>query len=89
MRVILHINPPHVNQNDANQIVGNRLATCVSSLQFLVNRSMQTSPGALELQYNIIMNVPLRANLYIVQQRGQQLIDANVQRTNVRHVQHN
>ena len=69
LRVMLHINPPN-DDNDANQIlVDNALATCVHSSRCAVNHTMQTSPGASVLQHNMLVNVPLIANLYSIQQR--------------------
>ena len=88
LRVMLHINPPN-DENDANQIVDNALATVVHSSRCAVNHTMQTSPGALVFQRDMIMNVPLIANLYSIQQRRQQLIDENLRRTNARRIQHN
>ena len=71
-RVMLHINPPRNEKNDANQIVENSLlaATCVHLFRCAVNHTMQTSPGALVFQRGMMMNVPLIvANLYSIQQR--------------------
>ena len=62
LRVMLHNNPPY-DENDANQIVDNVLATCVHSSRCAVNYIMQTSPGALVFQRNMLMNVPLIVNL--------------------------
>ena len=64
IRVMLYINPPN-DENDANQIVDNGLATVVKSSRCAVNHTMQTSPGALVFQHDMIMNVPLIANLYL------------------------
>ena len=51
---------------------------------------MQTSPGALVFQRNMRMIVLLVANLYSIQQRKQQLIDAHLRTTkNARHIQQN
>ena len=77
LRVMLHINPPN-NKNDANHIVvDNALATCVHSSRCAVNHTMQTSPKALVFQRDMIMNIPLIANLYSIQQRRQQLMGGN------------
>ena len=50
---------------------------------------MQTSPEALVFQRDMMMNIPLIANLYSIQQRRQQLIDEKLRRTNARRIQHN
>ena len=39
LRVMLHINPPN-DENDANQIVDNALATCVHSSKCAVNHTI-------------------------------------------------
>ena len=49
---------------------------------------MQTSPGALVFQRNMMTNIPLIANLWSIQQRRQQLINKNVRLTNGRRIQH-
>ena len=88
LRVLLNVNPPK-DENDANQIVDNALATCVHSSRCAVNHTMQTSPGSLVFNRDMIMNIPLIANLYSIQERRQQLIDENLRRTNARRIQHN
>mmetsp|Transcript_17487 Transcript_17487/g.38256 ORF Transcript_17487/g.38256 Transcript_17487/m.38256 type:complete len:116 (-) Transcript_17487:44-391(-) len=65
LRVLLHINPP-TDEKDANQIVDNALATCVHSSRCAVNHTMQTSPGAFVFNRDMIMNIPLIANLYSI-----------------------
>ena len=89
LRTMLHINPSN-DKNDTNQIVDNALATYVHSSRCVVNHTMmQTSPGALVFQCNMLMNVSLIANLYSsIQQRRQQLIDEYLRRTNARRIQH-
>ena len=68
LRVVLHIKTPN-DENDANQIVHNALAAAVHSSRCAVNHAMQTSPGALIFQRDMLMNVSLIANLYSIQQR--------------------
>ena len=65
---MLHTNQPN-DENGANQIVGNALATCVHSSRCAVNHTMQISPGALVFQRDMMMSIPLIANLYSIQQR--------------------
>ena len=77
LRVMLYINPSN-DENDANQIVDNALTTCVYSSKCAVNHTMQTSPGALVFQHDMMKNVPLIANLYSIQQRRHHLIDENM-----------
>lgn len=76
------------NEEQANQIIDNALATCVHALRCAVNHTMQTSPGALVFSRDMIMEVPLLANLDLIRQRRQELIDINLLRTNKKRINH-
>ena len=62
LRVILHTNPPQ-NIDDANQVMDNALATAMHATRCAVSAPIGTSPGALVYGRDMIMDVPLIANL--------------------------
>ena len=70
--MVLYINPSNDN-NDASQIVDNALATVMHSSRCAVNHTMQTSPGALVFQRNMMMNIPLIVRTVIDQTGTEEL----------------
>ena len=87
LRVTLHTNPP-TNMNDTNQCIDNALATCMHALRCSVNATLETSPGALVYNRDMIMDVPLIANLTTIRDRRQNLIDENLIRQNSKRIEH-
>ena len=85
LRVVSHTNPPQ-NMNDAQQVMDNVLATCMHATRCAVNASMETSPGALVYNRDMLLDIPLVANLELIQERRQQLVDDNLRRQNARRV---
>ena len=47
---------------------------------------METSPGALVYNRDMLLDIPLVANLELIQERRQQLVDDNLRRQNARRV---
>ena len=89
LRTIQSNEEPPEDEEGARQIIDNALATCVHALRCAVNHTMQTSPDALVFNRDMVMQVPLLANLDIIRQRRQHLIDVNLLRTNKSRVNHN
>ena len=77
LRVLLHVSPPN-NNGDASQMIDNALATCMHVMRCAVNQTMSTSPGALTFNRDMLINVPLAANLESIRDRRQHLIDENI-----------
>ena len=63
-------------------MIGNALATYMHGMKCTVNQTLRTSTGALTLHKNILINLPLAANLESIRQRKQQLIDQNIWQIN-------
>ena len=59
------------------------------ALRCAVNHTMQTSPGALFFRRDMLMDVPLIADLDAIRGRRQQLIDDNLIRLNKKRADHN
>ena len=62
LQVVLHTIPPQ-NMDDANQVMDNTLATAMHATRCAVSGPIWTSPGALVYGRDMIMDVPLIANL--------------------------
>ena len=68
LRVALHTNPP-TNMNDANQCIDNALGCCMHALRCSVNGTLDTLLGAIVYNRDMIMDVPLIANLTTIRDR--------------------
>ena len=53
-----------------------------------VNATMEISPGGLVFIRDMIMDIPLVANLEMIRENRQQMIDENLRRQNAKRVQH-
>ena len=87
LQVVLHTNPPQ-NENDANQVIDNVLATAMHATRCVVTGPIQTSPGALVYGRDMIMDVPLIANLSAIRDGQQQMIDENLIKHNKKRIEH-
>ena len=65
-RVTIHTNPPQ-NLNDANQLMDNALATYMNVIRCSVSVPIGTTPGAMVFGRDMILDVPLLANLAAIQ----------------------
>ena len=74
---------------EAEQIIDNTLASCIHALRCVVNHTMKTSPRALVFQRDMLMDVPLVADLEAIRGRRQQRIDNNLRRTSRGRVDNN
>ena len=81
LRVLLHTAPPR-NENDATRMVENALAACMHAMRCSVNHTMQASPGSIAFSRDMLINVPVMANLIAIRDRRQLLIDENLRRAN-------
>ena len=62
-------------EEHAEQEVDNAISSCLHALRCVVNKTMQTSPGALVFHRDMLMNIPLITDLDALRGRRQQLID--------------
>ena len=88
LRTTMRANPPK-DEEDAEDIMDDALSTCVHALRCAINHTMQTSPGAMVFNRDMLMQVPLIADLDAIRGRRQQLIDNNLLRTNNKRVDYN
>ena len=80
--MLLHVSPLNNNNDNAAQMIDNALATYMHGMKCTVNQTMRTSTGALTFHRNILINIPLAANLESIRQRKQQLINENIRQIN-------
>ena len=85
LRVILRTTEAN-NEQEAEHIIDNALAKCMHATRCAVNHAMKTSPGALTFGRDMLMDVPLIANLSAIRESRQQLIDKNLVRMNSKRI---
>lgn len=83
LRTLLRAHPP-ANVNQAEVLVDQALATAMHAMRCSVSRSLNVSPGALVFQRDMILDLPIIADLVTIQERRQVLIDENLRRQNVK-----
>ena len=88
LRVITQTNSP-ADEEQAEQIIDNALATCIHMTRSSINQTMQTSPGALVFQRDMLFDIPVIADLEAVRNKRQLQIDNNLIRSNRRRIQYN
>ena len=88
LRVLLHTSPPET-LNDTNRMVENALATVQHACRVAVNHTMRTSPGAMVFNRDMLLNIPLIANLEAIRDRRQHLINENLRRANAKRIEWN
>ena len=69
---------------DAKNYVDSALATCMYTLRANVSRATGSSPGALAFHRDMIMNIPLQADLRAIRARRQLRVDDDLMRANAR-----
>ena len=81
LRITLHTNPPQ-NLNDANQVMDNALATCMHVMRCSISAPIGTTPRAIVVGRDMIMDVPLLTNLAAIRDGCQQMINKNLIKQN-------
>jgi len=66
LQFLLHLHPPK-NVQSAQSLVYNAFSTAMHATQCTVHRSLSNSPGALEFHIDMLMDVPLIADLLAIQ----------------------
>ena len=84
LRVITRTNPP-ADEEEAEQIIDNALlATCIHVTRSSINQTMQTSPGALVFQRDMLFDIPVIADIQAVRNKRQLQINNNLIRSKTR-----
>jgi hypothetical protein len=83
LRTILYGHQPQ-NVADANALVDYALATSSYALRSSSHRSLGASPGAVTFHRDMLIDVPYVANMLLLRDKRQTLIDYNLRRENNR-----
>ena len=81
LRTLLLTNPPQ-NVQHAEVLVDHALATASHALRSTVHRTLGMSPGALVFHRDMLMDIPFVADLLLLREKRQTLIDYNLRREN-------
>ena len=83
IRTTCLLTPPRT-KTQAHELVQDAIAQAIYATRVSVSRSLGTSPGNLTFRRDMLMDLPLTADLISIRARRQQLIDYNLQRQNSR-----
>jgi transposase InsO family protein len=81
LHMLSTLNPP-AGVDTANRLVEMALANCMFATRATVHGTLQTTPGSIAFHRDMILNLPLIADLQVLQERRQQLIDERLIRAN-------
>jgi transposase InsO family protein len=87
LRPLLHVHPP-ANINEAGLLIDTALQTASYAARVAIHGSLKISPGALVYQRDMILDIPLVADLELIRQNRQALIDEQLIRANSRRISH-
>ena len=87
MRPLIHSHPPQ-DVNDVALIIDTAPSTAACSARAAIHSTMKISPGALIFHRDMILDIPIIADLQLLQQQRQALIDKNLMRANRKHISH-
>ena len=87
--MILRTTEAKNSEQKAEQIIDNALAKFMHATRCSENHVMQTSPGTMVYGRDMLMDVPLIANISAIRDSRQQLIDKNLTRMNSKRINYN
>ena len=74
LRVLSNMNPPAGIAN-ANQLVDTAIANAMYATRATLHSTLQTTPGAMAFGRDMLLDIPVIADLQLIQERRQQLIN--------------
>jgi len=83
MRALAHTNPPK-DFNDATLLVDTAISTAAYATRASIHQTMGISPGSVVFCQDMFLDIPLIANLYLLQQSRQVLIDKQLMMANAK-----
>lgn len=83
LRVLVTLDHPF-DQASAEQLVDTAIANAVYAHRCTYHGTIATTPGALAFNRDMILDLPMQADLHLIQERRQQLIDTELIRANRR-----
>ena len=78
LHVMLYVDLPE-NEPETTNMIDNALLMVIHVSRCTVNHTMQTSPGSMVYNRDIMINVLLISNLIAIGRRSQQLVEENTQ----------
>jgi hypothetical protein len=84
---LIHAHPPQ-NVNNAAFLINTALSTAACSARAAIHSTLKISPGALLFHRDMILETPIIADLHLMHQQRQALIDKNLLPANQRRVSH-
>ena len=87
LRATLHTRTDVGNEEfNEEQLIDNALASAMHATRCAVSASLHTSPGAMVFHRDMIMDIPLIADLATIRNRRQHLVNENLRRENSRRI---
>ena len=87
LRALSTLHPP-AGLADANQLVDTAIANAVFATCSMLHSTLQTTPGALAFSCNMVLDIPLIADLETICSKRQQLIDERLIKANHQQFSH-
>ena len=87
LRPLLHAHPPQ-NIEEAALLVDTALQTAAYSARVAIHSTLNVAPGALAFHRDMLLNIPLIADLQLLRDKRQLLIDEQTMRANRRRISH-
>jgi len=87
LRTLLHAHRP-TNVQEATELVDTALATTMHAIRSTVHSTLQMSPGALVFHRDMLLNLPLHADLQAIHAHRQLLINEDLRRANSKRLNH-
>ena len=79
---------PLHNDEQANHVIDTALQTAAYAARATIHSSMKISPGALVFQRDMLLDIPLIADLHLLQQKRQALINERLFQANRARISH-
>ena len=67
--------------NQARHVMEHAIASCIHATRIAVNHTMQHTPGEIVFQGDMLLDIPVIADLVAIRNRRQLLIDENLKKT--------
>ena len=87
LRPLLHMHPPQ-NIDEANLLIDTALQTAAYSARTAIHTTLKISPGALAFHRDMLLNIPVIADLQLLRENRQALIDTQLMRANRSRISH-
>ena len=87
LRTLIYQHQPH-NQIECEELMETAIASTIFALRSTVHTSLGTTPGIIAFHRDMLLNVPVIADLQAIQEKRQQLVARNNQRQNARRHTH-